>query len=184
MRYVAEIAYDGTNYAGWQRQKNAVSVQELLENAFFAAFKTRVAVTASGRTDAGVHALSQIVHFDAALTIPPEKFPEALNKFLPDDISVLRSGIAREGFDSNRTAKKKTYRYSLYVFPQRLPVKERYAVYLQSAPSAEKLKEAAKLCEGEHDFKAFCAANSSVKTTVRTVYRVAVEEKISIVGDA
>lgn len=108
MRYVAEIAYDGTNYAGWQRQKNAVSVQELLENAFFAAFKTRVAVTASGRTDAGVHALSQIVHFDAALTIPPEKFPEALNKFLPDDISVLRSGVAREGFDSNRTAKKKT----------------------------------------------------------------------------
>ena len=141
MRYVAEIAYDGTNYAGWQRQKNAVSVQELLENAFFAAFKTRVAVTASGRTDAGVHALSQIVHFDAALTIPPEKFPEALNKFLPDDISVLRSGAAREGFDSNRTAKKKTYRYSLYVFPQRLPVKERYAVYLQSAPPAEKLKD-------------------------------------------
>lgn len=184
MRYVAEIAYDGTNYAGWQRQKNAVSVQELLENAFFAAFKTRVAVTASGRTDAGVHALSQIVHFDAALTIPPEKFPEALNKFLPDDISVLRSGAAREGFDSNRTAKKKTYRYSLYVFPQRLPVKERYSVYLQSAPSAEKLKEAAKLCEGEHDFKAFCAANSSVKTTVRTVYRIAVEEKISIVGAA
>ena len=171
MRYVAEIAYDGTNYAGWQRQKNAVSVQELLENAFFAAFKTRVAVTASGRTDAGVHALSQIVHFDAALTIPPEKFPEALNKFLPDDISVLRSGAAREGFDSNRTAKKKTYRYSLYVFPQRLPVKERYAVYLQSAPSAEKLKEAAKLCEGEHDFKAFCAANSSVKTTAHGISR-------------
>ena len=184
MRYVAEIAYDGTNYAGWQRQKNALSVQEALENAFYSAFKTRVSVTASGRTDAGVHALSQIVHFDADLTLPPEKFPEALNKFLPDDISVLKSGAAREGFDANRTAKKKTYRYSLYTFPQRLPVKERYAAYLKSAPTTEKLREAAKLCEGEHDFKAFCAANSSVKTTVRNVYSVKVEETFAKVGAA
>lgn len=80
---MAEIAYDGTNYAGWQRQKNAVSVQELLENAFFAAFKTRVAVTASGRTDAGVHALSQIVHFDAALTIRPKNFRKRSTNFCP-----------------------------------------------------------------------------------------------------
>ncbi len=184
MRYVAAIAYDGTDYAGWQRQKNALSVQEVLENAFFSAFKTHVSVTASGRTDAGVHALSQIVHFDADLTLPPEKFPEALNKFLPEDISVLKSGAAREGFDANRTAKKKTYRYSLYVYPQRLPEKERYAAYLKNAPEIESLRAAAKLCVGERDFKAFCAANSSVKTTVRNVYSIEIEEKFAKIGAA
>lgn len=180
MRYAALIAYDGTEFAGWQRQKNAVSVQEVLENALKTAFHKEITVTASGRTDAGVHAEGQVCHFDADLTLPADKFPEAVNRFLPDGVSLLKSAAAKGGFDANRTAKRKTYRYSFYVYPQKLSLKERYSLRLDAAPPIGKLCRAAAMMEGEHDFKAFCAANSSVKTTVRTVYEARAEEKESV----
>ena len=177
MRYVLKIAYDGTVYAGWQRQKNALSVQESLETAIQTALGEEVRVTASGRTDAGVHAAGQVCHFDSDIfTVPPEKMPDCLNRFLPADIRVLEGWGADEGFDSNRSAKRKTYCYTFYVAEREMPLLERYAVRLESAPSQEILQQKAKLFEGEHDFKAFCASGSSVKTTVRTVYEVRVEE--------
>ncbi len=177
MRYVMKIAYDGALYAGWQRQKNAVSVQETLENAIMTALGADVRVTASGRTDAGVHAAGQVCHFDSeSLTVPPERMPDCLNRFLPPDVRVVDGWAGAEGFDSNRSAKRKTYCYSLYVSPREMPLKERYAVRIEDAPSLEILQKAARLFEGEHDFKAFCASGSSVKTTVRTVYEVRVEE--------
>lgn len=176
MRYVLKIAYDGTNYAGWQRQKNAASVQEVLENAIKTALNKDVRVTASGRTDAGVHAAGQTCHFDLESSVPPEKMPDCLNRFLPNDVRVLEGFAAQDGFDANRSAKRKTYRYSLYVAKRDMPLKERYAVRIESAPNIEILQKTAKLFEGEHDFKAFCASGSSVKTTVRTVYEVRVEE--------
>lgn len=176
MRYVLKIAYDGTNYAGWQRQKNAASVQEVLENAIKTALNKDVRVTASGRTDAGVHAAGQTCHFDLESSVPPEKMPDCLNRFLPNDVRVLEGFAAKDGFDANRSAKRKTYRYSLYVAKRDMPLKERYAVRIESAPNIEILQKTAKLFEGEHNFKAFCASGSSVKTTVRTVYEVRVEE--------
>lgn len=183
MRYVLKIAYDGTEYAGWQRQKNALSVQECLENALREALGVNLRITASGRTDAGVHAAGQVCHFDSdTLSVPPEKMPDCLNRFLPTDIRALSGWAAEEGFDSNRSAKKKTYCYSLYVADREMPLKERYSVRIESAPSLEILREKAKYFEGEHDFKAFCASGSSVKTTVRTVYGVRVEEGESFGG--
>ena len=180
MRYVLKIAYDGTDYAGWQRQKNAVSVQETLENAIELALGQALRVTASGRTDAGVHAAGQVCHFDGEnITVPPEKMPECLNRFLPVGVRVLEGFAANEGFDSNRSAKRKTYCYSLYVSRREMPLKERFSVRVEDAPSLELLQEKAKLFEGEHDFKAFCASGSAVKTTVRTVYEVRVEESES-----
>ncbi len=177
MRYVLKIAYDGTSYAGWQRQKNALSVQEVLENAILEALKIKVNVTASGRTDAGVHAAGQVCHFDSdKVSVPPEKLPDCLNRFLPSDIRLLKGWEADEGFDSNRTAKRKTYCYSLYESRREMPLKERYAVRVDELPALDALQEVAKLFEGEHDFKAFCASGSSVKTTVRTVYEVKIEE--------
>ena len=177
MRYVLKIAYDGTAYAGWQRQKNAPSVQEMLENAVQSALCEEVRITGSGRTDAGVHAAGQVCHFDSdTLTVPPEKLPDCLNRYLPPDIRAIEGWGASEGFDSNRSAKRKTYCYSLYVSQREMPLKERYAVRIESAPSLSILQEKAKLFEGEHDFKAFCASGSSVKTTVREVYQVRVEE--------
>ena len=180
MRYVLKIAYDGTNYAGWQRQKNALSVQQVLEETIFSTLGVDARVTASGRTDAGVHAAGQVCHFDSeAITVPPEKMPDCLNRFLPPDVRIVDGWGANETFDSNRSAKRKTYCYSLYVSPREMPLKERYAVRIESAPSLEVLKNIAEIFEGEHDYKAFCASGSAVKTTVRTVYEVRVEESES-----
>lgn len=179
MRYVLKIAYDGTEYAGWQRQKNALSVQEALEDAAEKALGQKVCVTASGRTDAGVHAAGQVCHFDCDCTVPPEKMPDCLNRFLPRDIRAIEGCEGKAGFDSNRSAKRKTYCYTLYVAEREQPLKERYAVRIEAAPSLSVLRKNAKLFEGEHDFKAFCASGSSVKTTVRTVYEVRVEESCS-----
>ena len=176
MRYVLKVAYDGTAYAGWQYQKNAVSIQEVIEEGIEKALKTQVRITGSGRTDAGVHAAGQTCHFDGDFSVPPEKMPDCLNGFLPPDVRVLEGWSAGEAFDCNRSAKRKTYCYSLYVSSRENPLKERYAVRVENAPSLDDLKKAARLFEGEHDFKAFCAAGSSVKTTVRTVYEVRVEE--------
>ena len=177
MRYGLKIAYDGTAYAGWQCQKNALSVQEALEGAIETALGEKVRVTASGRTDAGVHAAGQVCHFDSErITVPPEKMPDCLNRFLPSDVRIVEGWGTDDGFDSNRSAKRKTYCYSLYVSPREMPLKERFSVRIDEAPSLQILKKVAKLFEGEHDFKAFCASGSSVKTTVRTVYEVRVEE--------
>ena len=177
MRYVMKIAYDGTDFAGWQRQKNALSVQETLEKAIYDALGEDIRITASGRTDAGVHAVGQVCHFDSErITVPAERMPDCLNRFLPPEVRVLEGWASGDGFDSNRSAKRKTYCYTLYEALREMPLKERYAVRLDTLPSIERLRAAAKLFEGEHDFKAFCASGSSVKTTVRTVYEVRVEE--------
>lgn len=180
MRYVLTIAYDGTDYAGWQRQKNARTVQETVEDAIKAALGQDLRITASGRTDAGVHAVGQVFHFDGeGITVPPEKMPDCINRFLPKDVQILEGWSASERFDSNRSAKRKTYCYSLYVSNRENPLKERYATRIESAPDLQTLQNTARLFEGEHDFKAFCASGSSVKTTVRTVYEVHVEESKS-----
>ena len=183
MRYVLKIAYDGTEYAGWQYQPNAVSVQEVLEKAISDALGQTLKTTASGRTDAGVHAAGQVCHFDGEnITVPPEKMPDCLNRFLPPDVRVLDGWAADAAFDSNRSAKRKTYVYSLYVSAREMPLKERFATRLEYAPKLPALQNAAKLLEGEHDYKAFCASGSAVKTTVRTVYEVRVEESESFGG--
>lgn len=178
MRYVLKIAYDGTDFAGWQCQKNGMTVQETIEKAMAVAFGQAIKVTASGRTDAGVHSAGQVCHFDGeGITVPAEKMPDCLNRFLPASVRVLQGFEASEGFDANRSAKRKTYRYRLYVAEREMPLLERYAVRVEKAPSLEVLQSVAKLLEGEHDYKAFCASGSAVKTTVRTVYKVEIKER-------
>lgn len=175
MRYALLIAYDGTNYGGWQIQKNAVTVQEILQKAIKETLGFAVSVTASGRTDSGVHAAAQVCHFDAETSIPPERMADAINFRLPDDICVLKSVAAPENFDATSSAKKKTYCYRVYLSPRRSPLKDRYSVQIKYPVDLEKLEKAAKLFEGEHDFKAYCAAGSQVKTTVRRIYSVKVQ---------
>ena len=178
MRYVLKIAYDGTAYAGWQRQKNALSVQQVLEECILNTLGRDVRITASGRTDAGVHAAGQVCHFDDdVITVPAERLPDCLNRFLPADVRVLKGWTATDGFDSNRSAKRKTYVYTMYEATREMPLLERYAVRVENVADLPTLQSKAKLFEGEHNFKAFCASGSSVKTTVRTVYEVNVEEE-------
>ena len=177
MLYVLKIAYDGTEYAGWQRQKNALSVQERLESALEAALGVDVRITASGRTDAGVHAAGQVCHFLADLTVPPNRMPDCLNRYLPPSIRVLEGWEGEENFDACRSAKRKTYRYTLYESSRDHPLLERYATRVEALGCFDNLQTLARYFEGEHDFKAFCASGSSVKTTVRTVYSVELEER-------
>lgn len=172
MRYALLIAYNGATYGGWQIQKNAVSVQEKLTSALEDALGYRVNITASGRTDSGVHAAAQVCHFDAETTIPPEKIADALNFRLPEDICVLSSVCAPEGFDAVKSAKKKTYCYRVYLSARRSPLKDGYAVQVNYPVDMARLRKCADMLTGEHDFKAYCAAGSQVKTTVRTVYSI------------
>lgn len=176
MRYVLKVAYDGTHFCGWQVQNNGRTVQAELNAAVFQAFGENATVTASGRTDSGVHALAQICHVDLTADIAGGKLADALNQRLPEDVSVISSAVAPQGFDANRSAKKKTYVYKTYYSPRRNPLYDRYAVWVKGEPDLEKMREAAQIFVGEHDFAAYCASGSQVKTTVRRVYSFNVEE--------
>lgn len=177
MRYALKIAYDGTEFCGWQVQTGRRTVQGELENAIFSAFGVKARVCGSGRTDSGVHAAGQTAHVDLPVAIPGGRLADALNARLPEDVSVLSSCAAPEGFDANRSAKKKTYLYRLYISPRRNPLLDRYAVRVEVAPDIFAMREAAALFLGEHDFKAYCASGSSAVTSVRTIYSLDVERE-------
>ena len=175
MRYAFLISYDGTHFYGSQRQKSLRTVQSVLEEAAEKVFGAPVKAAFSGRTDAGVHAAGQVCHLDGETGIPAEKLREAFNRLLPDDLKVLRSAAAPEGFDCTRGARRKTYCYRFYCAESVLPLLERYAVRLEDAPDLDAMRAACALFEGEHDFAAFRATGSSAKTTVRTIYALSVD---------
>lgn len=179
MRYALLIAYDGTEYGGWQIQNNSITVQQKIEEALSDTLGYRVHVRSSGRTDSGVHAAAQVCHFDADTTIPPAKIADALNPRLPADIRVLQSVLAPIGFDALGNAKKKTYCYRFYLSQRPNPLKDRYAVWIKFPVDLKKLVKACKMFEGEHDFKAYCAVGSQVKTTVRRIYSIEVKTGVS-----
>ncbi len=176
MRYALLLQYDGTHFSGYQRQKDARTVQGVLEEAAAEIFGAPAKVAASGRTDAGVHAMGQVCHADGETSTPPKKLRERFNALLPPDVRVLKSAAAPEGFDCTRGAKKKTYCYRFYTAESELPLLERYAVRVRKTPDLARMEEAARLLEGEHDFAAFCASGSSAKTTLRTVYEVKIRK--------
>lgn len=176
MRYALLLSYDGTNYSGWQVQKGSTTVQSVLEAALCRVLGQPVCVTASGRTDAGVHAAGQVCHFDATTSIPPTRIADAVNIVLPEDIRVQASCGAEPAFDCNRSAKRKTYVYRMYCARREHPLLDRYAVRVFPAGDWDRMRQAAEAMTGEHDFRAFCASGSSVKTTVRTVYDIRLEK--------
>ncbi len=176
MRIILGIQYNGKNFCGWQIQPNERTVQQTVQEAILKLTGEEVSLTGSGRTDSGVHALCQVAHFDIEKDFPPEKYAPALNGFLPNDVQILFSMPAPEGFHARFGAKKKTYRYTFYVSDVKLPLKEDYAQRILFA-DVKKMQEGAKYLVGEHDFKCFLASNSSVKNTVRTIYSCKVTAK-------
>lgn len=172
------VSYDGTHFSGYQRQaKGERTVQGVLESAALEIFGTPTRVTASGRTDAGVHAAGQVCGLTAETSIPAEKLRECFNRLLPPDVRVLASAEAPEGFDVSRAAKKKTYRYRTYFAESELPLRSRYAARLKQRPDLSKMRTAADLLTGEHDFLAFSSSGSSAKTSIRTLYAVKISEE-------
>lgn len=177
MRYVLEIAYDGTEFAGSQRQNNARTVQGELERAARQVFGVPTRVALSGRTDAGVHAAAQLAQLDADTPVPAHKLAEVLSRVLPDDVKAMRSAAAPEGFDCTRAVRKKTYCYRFYCARTAHPLLSRYAARLEGTPDLARMRAACALLEGEHDFAAFRATGSSAKTTVRTVFSLLVDRR-------
>lgn len=175
MRYAAVISYFGEKYVGWQRQLNGLSVQEALEKAMSKALGSEISVTASGRTDAGVHALAQVVHFDADTSVPTDKIPFAVNAYLPDDISMLFCEPVPDGFNARFHAKRKTYCYRLYLSRHRQPMLESTHEHIVVPLNLSAMRACADVIEGEHDFKCFEATGSVIKNTVRTVYEVKID---------
>ena len=172
MRYILVVAYDGTDFCGWQVQPNGRTVQEEMNEAVFKAFGERAVVKASGRTDAGVHARAQLCQLDLNTEIEGAKLADALNARLPDDVSVLQSSAVPQTVDIQNIVKAKTYRYYMYFCQRKKPLFERYATWIKGEPNIEKMREAAEILQGEHDFKAYCASGSQVKTTVRKVFHI------------
>lgn len=176
-RVLLTISYDGTAYSGWQKQKNAVTVQGEFDRACSALFREPVESIGASRTDAGVHALGQRAVIDVNTSIPTERIPMALNAFLPDDIVVTAAEDADKDFNPRFKAVKKTYEYRIYNKPFRNPVYRNYSEYVRETLDIEKMRAACAGFIGEHDFKAFCAAGNSSKTTVRTIYSLEVCEE-------
>lgn len=171
MNILLTVAYDGTNYAGWQMQKNAMTVQQRLGEALSALLKTEINLTAASRTDAGVHALGQKASFKIDyLPIPLKKLPQVINGCLPDDISILDATAAADDFNPRFDAKCKQYHYQIYNAVCPNPLTARYSAFIPRELSINKMAEAAAHFTGTHDFSAFCSAGSSAKTTVRTVF--------------
>ena len=164
------VEYDGTNYSGWQRQENAISVQQRLEEALFRLLRAETRVTGASRTDAGVHALGQVVHFDTSSRIPPEKYAFALNTMLPDDIRVRASMAAADDFHARFHAKGKIYRYMMLSSPHASALRRNSHAHVIYPLDAALMDREAQRVVGTHDFKAFAASGSVAKDTVRTIY--------------
>jgi len=165
------IEYEGTAYAGWQIQENAVSVQQIIEEAVYSVTGEKSRLTGSGRTDSGVHARGQVANFFTHSKIPADRMGYALNASLPADIRIVEAQEADLTFHARYHAKKKEYRYTLHMGPHGTALDRRTCVHVRGPLDMEAVGEATKHLCGTHDFAAFMGAGSSVKTTVRTIYR-------------
>ncbi|MEK4630318.1 MAG: tRNA pseudouridine(38-40) synthase TruA [Solibacillus sp.] len=176
-RLKATISYDGTQFAGYQVQPGKRTVQSEIEKVLAVMHKgTTVKITASGRTDARVHATGQVIHFDTSLSIPTEKYMKALNVQLPRDIRVLQIEQVADDFHARYDVSGKRYRYIWDCNAVQSPFRRLYTVETNGIkPNVEAMQKAAEAILGEHDFSCFCAANTSVVDKVRTVHSLKLE---------
>lgn len=174
-RILLRVAYDGTNYHGWQLQPNAATIEGELNRALCVLTGEEIVVTGASRTDAGVHALGNVAVFDTTSRIPAEKFSYALNQRLPEDIVIQSSRQVADDFHPRHCDCRKTYEYDILnrTFP--LPAYRNTAYFLYGTLNIEAMRQACQAFLGEHDFASFCAAGAQVQTTVRTIYSLEVE---------
>ncbi|MGE5417882.1 MAG: tRNA pseudouridine(38-40) synthase TruA [Acidobacteriota bacterium] len=177
MRVKATIEYDGTDFNGFQRQPELRTVDQTLEKAILKVTGELIRVTGAGRTDAGVHALGQVVSFDTESSVPPERFALAINSYLPEDLQVLRSEEVDTDFHPRRSAVNKTYRYRVYRERAGYSFWRRYAHLYAGDLNIEDMRSAAAIVVGEHDFRSFMASGSSVEDCVRTIFDFTIVEE-------
>lgn len=177
------VAYDGTNYCGWQVQPNGITVQEVLNQCLSEFTGEKIETIGASRTDAGVHALGNVAVFDTEMRMPGDKFSFALNQRLPEDIRIQKSEEVDADFHPRYVKSRKTYEYRILNRRFPIPTERFYSHFTYIPLDIEKMREAADYLVGEHDFKSFCGTGAQVKTTVRTVKEIQIEkdeDKITI----
>lgn len=165
------IEYDGTNYAGWQRQENALAVQQVVEEKLRKLTRESIVLHGASRTDAGVHAMGQSAHFDTGCRIPADKFSFALNTMLPPDVRIRYSREVPESFHARFSTRGKRYRYLFHVHPHASAMHRLTRAHIIYPLDIDLMQREAQSLVGTHDFAAYAASGSVVKDTVRTIYR-------------
>lgn len=171
------VAYDGTEYSGWQIQPEAPTIEMCLDKAIHELTGENVHVTGASRTDAGVHAYGNVAVFDTESTIPGDRFTFALNRFLPDSIVIQDSWEVSSDFHPRHCNTRKTYEYRILNTAVPLPQKRNFTWHVTGSIDIEKMKEAAAYIVGEHDFKSFCCVRTQAESTVRTIYSLEVMQE-------
>lgn len=182
------IAYDGTNYCGWQVQPGKITVEGVINRKLSELLGEEITVIGASRTDAGVHARGNVAVFDTNTPIPAEKICYALNRYLPWDIRVLSSKEVPADFHPRKVSCKKTYEYKILNRDILIPTERLYSYFVYYDLDITAMQEAAKHLIGEHDFKSFCSVKTQVSDTVRTIYRLDVVKegdmiKITVTGN-
>lgn len=176
-RYHITIAYDGTDFAGFQRQPDRRTIQGELERALSIMAKNKITIVGAGRTDAGVHALKQSLHVDLPFEISLKGIKEGLNTLLPRGIVVHSVKNVSDNFHARYDAKERIYRYRVLYGKMRDPFKERYTLWHPYEIDFERLEKGVAHLQGEHDFTSFASIKSPIENKVRTLYRASVEQK-------
>lgn len=171
------IEYDGTNYCGWQIQPNGESIQAVLERAVSTFVGTPTRITGSGRTDAGVHALGQVVNFFSDKELEPHQIRRGLNALTPLDITIKEVDIVPNSFDARRDGRSRTYEYQLLNRPTASPFYLNRAWHLHGLLDVNAMREAIPCLIGEHDFSSFRAAGCDAAHPIRKVYRNCLEQR-------
>lgn len=181
MRVKMTVAYDGTNYKGWQVQPNGITIEEVLNKNLSNLLGEEIVVSGASRTDSGVHSLGNIAVFDTNTRLPADKIAFALNQRLPEDIVAQGSSEVEDGWHPRYQNSRKTYEYRILNRTFRMPTRRLDTYFYHYPLDVEKMKKAASYLVGEHDFKSFCAIGAQVKTTVRTIYACDVEKEGDII---
>lgn len=175
-RYKLIVAYDGTNYCGWQVQPEAVTIEGVLNETLSVVLKENIQVIGASRTDAGVHACGNVAVFDSETPIPGDKLMFALNPRLPEDVRIVDSCQVADDFHPRYCDTRKTYEYHIQNGKVLFPTRRLYSHWVTKPLDVEAMEEAGQYLVGTHDFKSFCSARTQVQTTVRTVCGVHVDE--------
>ncbi len=173
-RILLVVAYDGTNYHGWQLQPGSITIEGVLNETLCSILQEEIQVIGASRTDAGVHAYGNVAVFDTAARIPAEKLPYALNRKLPEDIRIQKAVQVADDFHPRRCESRKTYEYRILNTRFPIPQKRLYAHWTYYDLDVVRMQRAADCLIGEHDFKSFCSVNTQAESTVREIYDIKV----------
>lgn len=181
MKIRIKIEYDGTRYSGWQKQDGADTIQGRIEKAIQIITGKETEIFGSGRTDAGVHALGQVAHFETEKNIMPEKIKFAINQHLPEDIRIIQSESVNADFHARFDVKRKVYLYRIQVGKIRRPFERYRSYFVRGELDVEKMRKAANSFVGEHDFSSFKSEGSSAKNFVREIFYIRIEHHQDII---